>query len=470
MAEEEKDNNEPGTLDLPEVKDELSKVSVNPKQNLAILVAIAVIGAFVIFNLFFSGSKNQVKPKSVELPKNIVKPNGNVAAKDISVVKLPDLPSIIPPAAPQTSPLQNPNAPLPPVSNVPLPSTMPDSAKVGETAEQKKQRMDQKNKAPILSIGTGGQAPKPDPSKSGLEVQHVQYEPDYLIASGKIIDANLETSINSDTGVAQVRAIVSRDVYSESGKNILIPKGSKIFGVYSADMRNSRVNIAWKKIYLNTGIIIDMDAQLVDNLGRSGAEGRYDPKNKEKFANAVMTSAFSILAAKGIDSLITPADSIANQGAAANTATQIRNQAFNLASQNPNPTRDSAISTVNQICSFVQNSIPDKTSGAYTGIVTQCQALQLSAGTSDPKTLISQAVAAANNAADQLITNSQNTQTKTQQAATDAYNNVTKTVSDMFSMNFSPTVTIAQGRAIKIEVMQNYIFPKNLSNKVKIIR
>ena len=55
---------------------------------------------------------------------------------------------------------------------------------------------------------------------------------EFVLGRGKIIDAVLETGINTDFG-GEVRAVIGRDVFSESGKMILIPKGSRVFGTYS---------------------------------------------------------------------------------------------------------------------------------------------------------------------------------------------------------------------------------------------
>ena len=40
-----------------------------------------------------------------------------------------------------------------------------------------------------------------------------------VLGRGKILDAIIETAINTDFG-GEIRAIISRDIYSEWGKNI----------------------------------------------------------------------------------------------------------------------------------------------------------------------------------------------------------------------------------------------------------
>jgi type IV secretion system protein VirB10 len=474
--------------DLPEVKNELSKVASNPKQNLIVIISIFVIGIFIIVNFFLTGSKDQTDKKTVSIPLNISKPNFTSTIAQNTIPKLPDLPSITPlppPAPPPIIPI-TPTGSLPPPTQLPssvalpTPSIPSTPAIVTETAAQKAQRLAKKNQASIFSIGGAGggggggpsDIPKDNSEIFNASVIDLNKKSDYLIVTGKIIDAILETAINSDTGTPQVKAIISRDVYSESGNNILIPKGSKILGTYSGGTPiNDRILITWSSIVYSSGHIVSINAQMVDKLGRTGHEGRYDPKNNEQFANAVMTGAFSILAAKGIDDLVPPATSQGNQNAASATATQITSGVTNIALKNPNPTDlASAMSTVNQICLFVQNSITDKTSTAFTTIITQCSAITLNANGATGQALITQAVAAANNSANLLISSAQSIQTNTQQAATQAYTNLTNTVSQMLGTQTTPTMTMSQGEKIKIQIMQNYIFPKDLTNKIQIIK
>ena len=53
----------------------------------------------------------------------------------------------------------------------------------------------------------------------------------FIIAQGAVIPAVLETAINSDLP-GYVRAVVSRDVSSFDGKNVLVPRGSRLVGQY----------------------------------------------------------------------------------------------------------------------------------------------------------------------------------------------------------------------------------------------
>ena len=55
------------------------------------------------------------------------------------------------------------------------------------------------------------------------------------ILQGKIVNAVLETAINTDIP-GMLRAIVTRDVYAEQGVDVMIPKGSRLIGKYASEV------------------------------------------------------------------------------------------------------------------------------------------------------------------------------------------------------------------------------------------
>lgn len=124
------------------------------------------------------------------------------------------------------------------------------------------------------------------------------------IAQGKIINAVLETAINTDLP-GTLRAIVSRDVYPESGRSVMIPKGSRLIGVYNTAVTRgqSRVLIIWTRVIRPDGIDIMIGSPGVDSLGRAGVVGVTDNKYAEIFSAAILTSALSIGAATAADAL-----------------------------------------------------------------------------------------------------------------------------------------------------------------------
>lgn len=129
-------------------------------------------------------------------------------------------------------------------------------------------------------------------------------DPRYMITQGKIIDTVLESAINTDLpGV--IRGVVSRDVYAEAGRSVLIPKGSRVIGSYSADVKQgqARIYIVWNRIIRPDGIDAMIDSPSVDLLGRSGQPGTVDSKYLEIFSSSLLLSTITIAFAAGTDGL-----------------------------------------------------------------------------------------------------------------------------------------------------------------------
>lgn len=95
--------------------------------------------------------------------------------------------------------------------------------------------------------------------------------PDYTIASGEFLHAVLETAINSDLP-GMVRAVVSTPVYAYTGGKVLIAAGSRLIGQYSSAIvqGQNRVMIAWDRLVLPNGIVVQLNSPGADALGRAG--------------------------------------------------------------------------------------------------------------------------------------------------------------------------------------------------------
>lgn len=122
----------------------------------------------------------------------------------------------------------------------------------------------------------------------------------YMLTQGKIIDAVLETAINTDDisenrqGI--LRALVARDVYSDAGNNILIPRGSKLIGVYSYNQSpgNIKVGIVWTRVLRPDGYDVAINSPGVDQIGRNGVQGIMDTRFIEVIKNAILVSGITI--------------------------------------------------------------------------------------------------------------------------------------------------------------------------------
>ncbi len=120
----------------------------------------------------------------------------------------------------------------------------------------------------------------------------------HTIAQGKLLNAVLETAINTEIP-GSVRAVVSRDVYGESGNEVLIPKGSRLFGTYSSKVTRgqARVEIGWTRLIRPDGVDMAITFTASDQFGRAGISGDVDNRFSSVIANSMLTS---ILAVGGV--------------------------------------------------------------------------------------------------------------------------------------------------------------------------
>lgn len=115
------------------------------------------------------------------------------------------------------------------------------------------------------------------------------------ILQGKVINAALETAIDTDIA-SDIRAVITRDVFAEEGKNILIPKGSRIIGTYATNVNagQTRVTINWNRIIRVDGMSLNIASIGADRLGRAGVQGEVDNKYAQRLANTFLSSILSV--------------------------------------------------------------------------------------------------------------------------------------------------------------------------------
>lgn len=126
---------------------------------------------------------------------------------------------------------------------------------------------------------------------------------DIMIAQGKVIEAVLETAVSSEIR-GNMRAVVSRDVYAESGRRILIPKGSRLIGNYgdfSPERNLDRIELTWTRILRPDGTDINFSTQSTDQLGRAGTKALVDNKYFEIFSNSLLVTVFAITGAIALE-------------------------------------------------------------------------------------------------------------------------------------------------------------------------
>lgn len=134
-------------------------------------------------------------------------------------------------------------------------------------------------------------------TNSNLVINRIIETEENSLLQGSIIPAVLISEINTDLPgdiIAQVR----ENVYdTATGKNLVIPKGSKLYGRYNAQIVNNqnRVMIAFDKLILPNGKYVNLTAFKGTDL--SGATGVNDKVNNHTFdllRNAFLTTVLNL--------------------------------------------------------------------------------------------------------------------------------------------------------------------------------
>jgi type IV secretory pathway VirB10-like protein len=111
------------------------------------------------------------------------------------------------------------------------------------------------------------------------------------VTQGTIMTGVLETAINSDLP-GFVRAVVSRDVRSFDGRQVLIPRGSRLIGQYRSGTAQgqSRAFIIWTRVIRPDGASVQIASSGTDTLGRAGLDGHVDRHFFQMFGGAILLS------------------------------------------------------------------------------------------------------------------------------------------------------------------------------------
>ncbi len=127
---------------------------------------------------------------------------------------------------------------------------------------------------------------------SATKISH----PDFTVASGELIQAVLETPINSDLP-GMIRAITSQPVYAYTGNMPIIPAGSRLIGQYSSGIvqGQSRILVVWNRVILPDGTSAQINSPGTDSQGVSGQGA--DSINRHFWARFGEASLLSIIGA-----------------------------------------------------------------------------------------------------------------------------------------------------------------------------
>lgn len=115
-----------------------------------------------------------------------------------------------------------------------------------------------------------------------------------MILKDKAIPAVLTRSIDSRYADMPVTAIVERHIYSEKGRNIIIPAGSRLIGTFAGeqgnDKRAAKLEITWQRLIRPDGGAFSFEGTSGDAQGRGGVAAYLDDELVKKFGKPIMTS------------------------------------------------------------------------------------------------------------------------------------------------------------------------------------
>lgn len=126
----------------------------------------------------------------------------------------------------------------------------------------------------------------------------------YLLSKGSFIDCVLRNKLDS-TVPGMISCVVTHNIYSDSGKVILIERGSVVSGEYQSNLQQgqSRIFVVWNRIRTPHGVLINLDSPGTDALGSSGIEGTVNQHFMQRFSGAILLSFFQDLSAAATRSI-----------------------------------------------------------------------------------------------------------------------------------------------------------------------
>ncbi len=114
---------------------------------------------------------------------------------------------------------------------------------------------------------------------------------DHLLTQGAMLDCVLETRIVS-TVAGMTSCHLTRDVYSTSGRVVLLDRGSSVVGRYQGGMQqgDTRVFVLWTRVETPAGVVVELQSPGAGALGEAGLGGHVDTRFWDRFGAAVLLS------------------------------------------------------------------------------------------------------------------------------------------------------------------------------------
>lgn len=124
----------------------------------------------------------------------------------------------------------------------------------------------------------------------------------FILAKGSFIDCALQTRLDS-TIPGMTACVITRNIYSDNGKVLLLERGATVSGEYQSNMKQgmARIGVLWNRIKTPNGVIINLDSPGTDPLGGAGVPGYIDTHFWERFGGALMLSIVDDVAQYAVD-------------------------------------------------------------------------------------------------------------------------------------------------------------------------
>jgi type IV secretory pathway VirB10-like protein len=116
------------------------------------------------------------------------------------------------------------------------------------------------------------------------------------LTADRNIYAIMINDINSQLQ-GKVVAQIESNIYAAQGRFILIPAGSKAIGYYNPAGRvgDTRLQILWSRMITPKGVDIMINAELADQMGRSGLAGEVDTRFWDKYGATLLFSTINAI-------------------------------------------------------------------------------------------------------------------------------------------------------------------------------
>jgi type IV secretion system protein VirB10 len=144
----------------------------------------------------------------------------------------------------------------------------------------------------VATAGTkGGLEEKLEATELRASSATVLRDRDYSLTEGAVLDCVLETRMVS-TAPGMTSCHLTRDVYSTSGRVVLLDRGSRLVGRYQGGMQqgDSRIFVLWTRAETPAGVVVKLDSPGTGPLGEAGAGGSVDTHFWDRFGAAILVS------------------------------------------------------------------------------------------------------------------------------------------------------------------------------------